>query len=616
MTRSTCSGNDLMFHFNESPTTWAPSAPPSLAHVKTVALDLETTGLRWWDGDRPIGISITTPQGTQYLPFGHRGGGNLDEAVVKRWATRELRDKCILGLNLRFDLHFLREWGVDLEAQHCTASDVAHSAALLDDHRTRFSLDRLAQDFLHEPKVGTDLDATRMADYHAGTVAPRAEADSRQVWELEAVFAPRLAAEDLQRVKALENQVIWPVLEMEKNGSPIDEDTLARWLRTSEQDYLRILWNIYRDTSLAINPNSPGDLTRACHALQLPLHTTPQGRPSFTDEVLAAYQHPVMDRVRDARKLASLRSKYLVKYRDSIGSDGILRYALHQLRADDGGTVSGRFSSSALTRGVGVNIQQVPSVAKQADSTGQEYVIRYLHRPASGDWLSADAAQIEYRLFADAAKNPTMLAAYRANPYLSFHHVVWDEMRKLHPISYADLKTLNFAKLYGGGTARIAEMLGLITSEQSALLTRTKARASHPLLKQAHSVMRMYDRALPEVSRMLASAARRALQRGYTTTALGRRARLDPSSVYKALNRQIQGTAADVMKRKLVDLHAARHQTGFTLRFTVHDEVDGDCPDQPCREQVQAILDTQTLETSVPLLWSVHLGTSWGQCDD
>jgi DNA polymerase-1 len=285
------------------------------------------------------------------------------------------------------------------------------------------------------------------------------------------------------------------------------------------------------------------------------------------------------------------------------------------LRADEGGTVTGRFSSSALMRGVGVNIQQVPSTDKQTEAIGPDYLIRSLHRPASGQWLSADASQIEYRLFADQAQNPAVLQAYQEDASMSFHHVVWEQMKKLTPISYADLKTLNFCRLYGGGTARIASMLGLITPDQYATLKRTHAGSDHPLLKTANDVMQLYDRVLPEVSVMLRAATHNAQRHGFVTTALGRRARLDASHAYKALNRIVQGTAADVMKLKLVELHTQRKATGFLLRFTVHDEVDGDCPDQHCADAVKKILNTQSLETQIPILWDVSLGKTWGTCD-
>jgi DNA polymerase-1 len=598
--------------FPAPPSSWTPSAPPSLDGVSTVAIDLETTGLKWWEDDRPIGISITTSKGTQYLPFGH-AGGNLDEAVVKEWARREIRGKHLLGLNLKFDLHFMREWGVDLELQGCSVSDIAHTAALLDDHRTRFSLDRLVRDYLGETKIGADLDPTKFSELHAGSLAPRAEADSRQVWDLEQLLAPRLADEGLQRVKLLENQVLWVVCDMEKNGCPIDLDLLDTWTAASEQDYLRLLWQIYRASNMNVNPASPQHLAVLCRKLQLPITETEDGRPSFTNAVLSAYHHPITDLVCKARKLASLRSKYLLKYQASVDSSGLLRYALHQLRADEGGTVTGRFSSSALMRGVGVNIQQVPSCERQRDAIGPDYLIRSLHRPASGQWLSADASQIEYRLFAGLSGATHVIAEYEKNPALSFHHVVWEQMKKLTPISYADLKTLNFAKLYGGGTARIASMLGLITPDQHATLKRTHAGSDHPLLKTANDVMQLYDRVLPEVAAMLAAATRDAQRDGFVTTALGRRARLDQKH-FRALNRIVQGTAADLQKLKLVELHSQRQHTGLLLRFSVHDSIEGDCPDQQCADAVKKILNTQSLDTQIPILWDVSTGDTWGEC--
>ena len=124
--------------------TWRPSAPPDLSAFDEIELDCETTGLDRFD-DRPVGLAIGTPKGTQYLPFAHRGGQNLDEAVVKRWAERELRGKRIRNLNTKFDLHQMASWGVDLRAQGNTYHDVAHSAALLDDHRKAFDLSTRAR---------------------------------------------------------------------------------------------------------------------------------------------------------------------------------------------------------------------------------------------------------------------------------------------------------------------------------------------------------------------------------------------------------------------------------------------------------------------------------------
>ena len=135
------------------------------------------------------------------------------------------------------------------------------------------------------------------------------------MWQLRDHFAPLIARENLERVQALEDRVIWVVCEMERNGTPIDVELLDRWIYESHQQYLRGLWGIHRETGLTINPASPHDLERLFSHLNLPLAHTPDGRPSFTDAILATHPHPVMDLVRTTRKLASLRSKYLLKYK-------------------------------------------------------------------------------------------------------------------------------------------------------------------------------------------------------------------------------------------------------------------------------------------------------------
>ena len=81
--------------------TWRPEAPPSLDDEHEIEVNVETTGLKWWEDDRPLAISVYAKGRAWYLPFRHRGLGNLDEAVVKRWAQRELRGKRITNINTR-----------------------------------------------------------------------------------------------------------------------------------------------------------------------------------------------------------------------------------------------------------------------------------------------------------------------------------------------------------------------------------------------------------------------------------------------------------------------------------------------------------------------------------
>jgi DNA polymerase-1 len=628
---------------------WQPQAPPPLdSRFKDIQIDTETNGLRWWDGDRPIGIAIHYGDKTQYLPWGHRGGGNLSEETVKEWARRELVGKRITNLNTRFDVHMLREWGVDLEAQGNEVSDVGHYAALLDDHRQKFSLDSIAQDYLGREKVGKELVGERMADYHAGTVAPRAEGDVQVVHDLIEVMWPKLTDENLHRVRKLEDDVIYVVCEMEKNGSPIDQELLEEWIVASRVKLDAYLHRIYHAVGFHVNPASHQDLVRVFDRLNIPITEKTRGgkdedeakkRPSFTDVILKGIDNPIVQDIRMAAKLTSLRSKYLVRDKAVMSKGGILRYSLHQLRAQkdalgnagEAGTVTGRFSSTAMVSGEGVNIQQRMKLAKQRVAWGYHeddashdheiFPIRKLHIPAKGTnarWLSSDAMQIEYRIFANYARNPRVLEAYQKDPLTKFHNLVLNMLLPYKSdLTYRRCKDCNFAKVYGAGLKKLALMLEYISPEEFAKLTKEKASSSHPKLAKAKEIDDLYNRLLPEVRPLLRQASDLAESRGWVQTVLGRRSRFpDKFRLHKAFNGIDQGSAADIMKMKLVELHRQRKYTGFLLRFTVHDEVNGDTSDALTASRVAEVLNSQSFPefAKVPILWETETGANWAEC--
>lgn len=616
-----------------------PVSPPSLSHVRELIINFETTGLRWWAGDRPLSAAYRLPDGTTgYLAWGHKSGNNISEDAAKRWFEREVRDLHILNINTRFEVHMAREWGIDLESQNCTVSDVAHYAALLDDSRYRFSLDILASDILGVTPMAR-LDERRMVEYSAQAAAPRAIHNVELVHQLRNAFWPRLEAEDLQRVRALEDQIIFAVCEMEKNASPIDEEKLHRWRQEAEQRYLHCLYEIARETGIKFgkhagqddlfedasramfNPDKSDHWERLFHHLKIPVtEHTALGRASFTDGFLRRVAHPIVQLGRRAGKLADLRSKYLEKYAKALDG-GKIRYALHQLRNDDGGTITGRFSSAALIKGdpkSGINTQQVMAVEKQKEQYGPDFIIRELFIPGSGFYTSSDAAQIEYRMFASYVQTRSVIEAYKRNPTMSFHKFIHGLIRPHKPdLPYKQLKNLNFAKIYGAGLPKIALMLDFITEEQFTDLYRRPKTGSwehHPLLRQAAEVDAIYSRELPEVRHLLKRVADRAERVGFVRTWLGRRIRFPHRErLHKALNGIIQGGAADIMKMKIVQLHRERRRLGITLRITNHDEVCGDCPNIESAWLVDAVLNHQDTPFAVPILWETDIGDNWAQ---
>lgn len=410
---------------------WKPDEPPSLDGIDNIIINFATTGLNWHSGDRPAGVTVSTMDGklTRFLPFAFKGGGNLDESTVKRWFEREVRNKHIKNSKTKFDIHHARVWGIDLEAQGCTFSDIQHTAALLDDHRKRFSIDILAKDYLNDIIVAR-VDESQHTEYHASEVHAREIYTAQLVGRLHDVMYPQIIEQELQAVHELENEVITCVVEMEKNGSPIDEALLAQYGAECSTKHDELMWEISRECGFAFEHTAKG-WERLINSLHLPVPD------SFSEEILNEVDHPLVRKGQRASQYASLNSKIFKSYPEHI-TDGILRYNINQLVSDEGGTVSGRFS-------IGV-VQQVPSEDNHTAAFGDNLFPRRLYIPGSGQYLEGDAAQIEFRLLVHYSQNAKLLQAYKDDHEMSFHKKMQKMLEFYKPdMLYTHTKSYNFA---------------------------------------------------------------------------------------------------------------------------------------------------------------------------
>jgi DNA polymerase I-like protein with 3'-5' exonuclease and polymerase domains len=636
---------------HESVSEWRLPELPSLHGVSEVFMDFESTGVRWWDGDVLIGGAILTDDGRSwYFPVRHRVGPNIDPATFFRWCKGELAGKKITNIRTKFDLHLARRDGVNFDDLGCTFGDVAHYAALLDDHRQRFNQEVLARDILKDPAGkmttvnGFVLDPTKFADYPAGLIAHRAIHDVTTVARLKAAMWPQLTAEDLHRVRELEEQIIPAVVEMEHNGAPINQEKLHLWCEESQRDLEAVMWRIQKAGHKLATPDSRDDIMRMFKNLKIEVPLDPEtGQPSFADSLLEKIEHPTVQDLREAKQLASLRSKFLLKYQSSTSRDGILRYELHQLpfqREDEdggGGAVSGRFSSAAPNPQEGANVQQVFGVKRQKKSFTKKYIIRELFVPQEGLWGSADASQIEYRIFGDKSRDKKIIEAYRTDAKTDYHELV---QRLINEFTGKDLiredtKAVNFAQVYGAGIRKLASQLKVPANQIPAM--DEPLDAGGPKFQEVVKLSETYHGMFPTVKPTLQLAShlampghkegdrgcgracrdfyRRGLRhRGYVKTVLGRRARFGPHDRhYSALNRSIQGSAADINKLVLVALHRNRHQLEITPRFTVHDEFNGDFRNPSKMPQIIECFNTQYHPLRVPIIWDVRSGANWAE---
>ena len=348
------------------------------------------------------------------------------------------------------------------------------------------------------------------------------------------------------------------------------------------------------------NPDSPEHMARLFREQGLKSeHLTDTGRESFAASVLEEHRgNPVVDQVIKVARLADLRSKFLVPYNEAVGDDGLLRFEFHQLKGDTYGTVSGRFSSTKPQGAKrGANVQQVFSVENQRRMHGDGYILRDLFIPEDGyDLGASDAAQIEYRVFAHMTNSPRLLKAYADDPNVDFHEWTGEKVRQYRPdFERKRLKVFNFMLLFGGGRGKIAEMLNVSEEEAEAL-------------------DQVYAKAFPEAKALMKLAMRTAEERGFVKTVFGRRARFPGGKrLHAALNRAVQGSAADLNKLKLVSLYRQRHQLGLKLRMTVHDEVVLDVMKEAVPAWAAA-MNVQEWPLKVPILWNTKSGANWSAC--
>lgn len=606
------------------PEGWRPPELPDLSDEPAVRADFETTGLRWWAGDRPVGLAVWAPRRARgyYLPFGHLGGGNLDETQVRAWmiSRHGLGGKRVTNLNTRFDVHMSIALGPECDWREVCAElgDVGQYQALIDDQRREFSLESVARDVLGPAHRKHALPpGYKIHELPAWVVEPYGVQDVRLVDEIAKVQSYLLREMNLGVVRRLEDDNIPVTVEMEQHGFPLDWEKLDRWCLETEQDVLRSVWRLHQLTGLNVEPDS----TLSCLALFKKLGIDPPpdpetGRPTFAiAEIRKFAEREEVQLLIRAKIVRSLRSKYLLKYQRGRSGD-LLRYALHQLRTDEGGTVSGRYSSTGISKetGEGANVQQVMSDDKQDDAwalAGLEgrppwYVRELFVAPPGEHVFAADAKQIQLRIFADMARNPEVLAAYAAEPFKTDYHDVVQEMAKKYMRRIRDLvaagnlkrarkliKNTNFALTFGAQPPKIAAMNDMSVDE-------------------GYDFVREYKGAFPEVDREIRKAEQQAEVYGQVRTKLGRKTTFPGGqNSHKALNAIVQGGEADYVKMTQRDLYRARKRFGVKIRVNNHDELVGSLEEPKVLPELQTFLDQQRWEATVPIVWDAGVGASW-----
>lgn len=584
--------------------------------ASVLVYDTETSGLDW-KRNFPIGYVIgSDPKNVVYIPVRHGGGGNLPDKnsvpmseATGNWKTTDFekelakafkdRTGLTVGHHIKFDAHFSASAGIML-GRNLTCTQ--NNQALLDEYSRSFSLESCAKsmgvtakkgDQMYEhlaQKFGGPATQKSMANYWLlpGTdpvAVEYAVGDGVSTLQLYEKQRAEIEEEGMSLIWQVENELIWTLFRMERCGIKVDLSYLDV-LRETISERVAAAIRVLPD---GFNVRSPVDVK---NYMEEHGHTdwpkTEKGNPSFTEHWLK--NTDAGQNILTVRKWTNLLNTFVNPLIEEHVYEGRVHSNLNQLKADDHGTVSGRLSCSAP------NLQQIPKRDKEIARLFRQAFI-----PDEGFlFYEADFSQCEPRLFGHYSGEPAIVDGYNSNPPKDMHSVVADMLG-----------------VERDPTAKRMNM-GILTG----MFPKSFAGHMDWDLGTATEKWNQWFQAFPKV-RNFQDDAKMVLQtRGFVKTILGRRCRLEkPQFAYRAVSKIIQGSNADILKHKMLELDKMCEQHGKAdLMMTVHDSFEWQAQDnQEGRDLSEAMCEvmcdvqSDPFNLRVPFAVDVGSGKNWAE---
>jgi DNA polymerase I-like protein with 3'-5' exonuclease and polymerase domains len=613
----------------EAATEWnCPETFPDLKDAKYIAIDLETkdpdlkskgSGAIQGRGEI-VGIAVAVDGWSGYYPIAHEGGGNLDKRIVLEWFKKVCATDAIkIFHNAMYDVCWIKSYGIQLNGH---IIDTMVMASLIDENRIWYSLNSVSFDYLGEVKDEKALkeaadswgiDAKKeMYKLPAMYVGTYAEKDAELTLELFKALSREIRKQNLTNIFDLETQLFPCLIDMKFRGVRVDVQKaheLKKKLSTEEENLIQ---EVKKETGIEPQIWAARSIAEVFQKLSLPYETTEKtGAPSFTKNFLSTHANPLVKKIAKARELNKAHTTFIDtilkhEHRGRIHAD------INPIRSDTGGTVTGRFSYS------NPNLQQIPARNKELGP-----LIRSLFLPeVDHKWGCFDYSQQEPRLVVHYAattepisfdQSVTKIVEKFKDNSVDFHQTVADMAK----ISRTQAKTINLGLFYGMGKAKLQAELGL----------QTKA--------EAEELFNQYHENVPFVRELMNSTSKHAQTSGSIGTLLGRRCRFDKwepnqfgmhkamsfeeaertygrgrirrAYTYKALNKLIQGSAADMTKKAMLDLY----KEGIIPHIQIHDELDISIASEEQAKKIIEIMEN-AVTLSVPNKVDYEYGNTWG----
>ena len=604
-------------------TEWLPPETfPDLSNYCEIAIDLETKDtdlIKMGSGSvvgngAVTGIAIAVEDWCGYYPIAHEGGGNMDRKMVLKWLQDVLNtpaDK--IFHNAMYDVCWLRSIGLKIQGR---IIDTMIASALVDENQMRYDLGNCAKRYTGKGKDEAALYAAakewgvdpkaEMYKLPALYVGAYAEKDAEITLALWQELKKEIAHQDIESIFKLETELFPCLVDMRFLGVRVDEEQASIEKKLLVGQEKQLLHEVKKETDVEVQIWAARSIAQVFDKLKLPYDRTLKTQaPSFTKNFLSNHPHELVKKIAQAREINKAHTTFI----DTIlkhSHKGRIYAEINQLRGDNGGTVTGRFSYS------NPNLQQVPARNKDLGPR-----IRSLFIPEEGHrWGCFDYNQQEPRLVVHYASLQNLygvgdvLDAYKEGN-ADFHKIV----AEMADIPRLQAKTINLGLFYGMGKNKLQAELGV-----------NKERAEE-LFSQYHSKV-------PFVKQLMDNVTRRAQDSGKIRTLLGRLCRFhlwEPNQfgihkalpheqaltehgpgikrayTYKALNKLIQGSAADMTKKAMIELY----KEGIIPHIQVHDELDISVKDDKQVEIIIKIMES-AVELEVPNRVDYESGKNWG----
>ena len=605
-------------------TEWLPPEEfLDLSKQDEIAIDLETKDtdlVKMGSGSvtgngRITGIAVAVSGWSGYFPIAHEGGGNMDKGIVSKWLHKVLSsDVDKIFHNAMYDVCWLRSAGFKINGR---IIDTMIASALVDENQMRYDLNSCARRYtgqgkdeaaLYEAAKTWGVDAkAEMYKLPAMYVGAYAEKDAELTLALWQELKKEIDCQDIWNIWELETELFPCLVDMRFLGVRVNEEQALKEKKTLLEQEKQLLHKVKKETDVEVQIWAARSIAQVFDKLKLPYDRTLKTQaPSFTKNFLQNHPHPLVKQIAQAREINKAHTTFI---------DTILKHAhkgrifaeINQLRGDNGGTVTGRFSYS------NPNLQQIPARNKDLGPR-----IRRLFMPEEGHrWGCFDYNQQEPRLVVHYSTLQNLygvgdvLDAYKEGN-ADFHAIVAD----MAGIPRKQAKTINLGLFYGMGKNKLQAELGV-----------NKERAEE-LFKQYHGKV-------PFVKQLMDSVMKRAQDSGKIRTLLGRLCRFhlwEPNQfgihkslpheealaehgpgirrayTYKALNKLIQGSAADMTKKAMIELYKEK----IIPHIQVHDELDISVKDDKEAKKIVKIMES-AVELEVPNKVDYESGENWGK---